>query len=200
MDDSPGIERANFESLAAKYIALRAIIRETGGGGPTRISTVLQAIRAYYTPEICSRWSPAAQKLWLEATYVYDKKSSEAIFAKIGSLKRSGQDMETMEAAMLGVDTMTPKTMLPLAERYLFFAEKHPKDICAAFTACFILEAASFITDVDTRPHKTEYFPLVNRTFALEKRTLNNLNELLNDHQDKISYYEKLRKRMAYVH
>lgn len=199
IEDQAEIDRVNFESIAAQYIALRAIIRETGGGGSTGKNAMMRAIRAHYTSDICLRWSPEAQKLWLEATYVSDKKSTLAARQKIAALKKQGVDMEAMEAATLGMDTVTARTMLPLAKRCLTFAEQHPDDICAAFQACYLLEAASYLTDVNTRPHKAEYLPLVQRTFALEARTLKNLNQLLNDRQDKISYYDKLRKRVTFV-
>ena len=174
-----------------RLVALRAINLEMGGAWPPR-KPEKQAI-ARYPDSVRRRWSPLARRLWLEGTY--DSKTSDlsTVRAEIAVLRRLGQNLDALEAHLVGKGKLNAKNGYQIADQILRYAEAHPNDIVAAKSATVILYVPTFLAVDKGQPLRKD---LLDRTFALERRTIRNQNALLNDDLTHLKTFDILRDTM----
>lgn len=140
---------------------------------------------ARYPPTVRARWSPEARRLWEEAFY-----TNRTPAATVEALRRLGQNVEVLEACLIGFHGDPP----PLADyprivRLLDYAEAHPRDVCAASQAALLTHALTVTALYDKEPIRQD---LIRRALALYPRTLRNVNVLLDDHLPSLSVFRVL--------
>lgn len=171
-----------------RLVALRAINLEIGGAWPPR-KPEKQAI-ARYPNSVRRRWSPLARRLWLEGTYDWKTSDLRTMRTEIAILRRLGQNMDALEAHLFGLEKLNPKNRYVVTDRILHYAERHPKDIVAAKSATVILYVPTFLAVDKRQPLRKD---LLDRTFALEARTIRNQNALLGDDLTHLKTFDILR-------
>ena len=169
-----------------RLVALRAIKVEMGNAWPLRKPEKLAIAR--YPDSVRRRWSPLARRLWLEGTYDWKTSDLSTMRAEIAILRRKGQNMDALEAHLFGLEKSKNRDLL--IERVVRYAESHPKDMVAAKSATVILYVPTFLAVNEGKPLRKD---LLDRTFALEARTIRNQNALLNDDLTHLKTFDILR-------
>lgn len=198
LDGQPDLPAKEFQL----YIALRAISSEIGVTSLPKQSITSKRVRAMFPESVRRKWSPAAQCLWDEAFFIPDSGMGKAMKGEIARLRRDEANTETLEALIIGDGelTTTKHTVkeraaigYSIVDRELRFAETHPSDITASVGAAGLLNLATWDAQSRNEPVRED---LVRRVFALEARTLANVNRLLNDNKREIKSFTYLRERL----
>ena len=207
VNDAKAISPAEAARLAPAYVAAQAIRAEVGGG-KTMDQPVDKAIKARYPATVRKRWSPEAQRLWLEAFCDPFNTPLPEFQAQIARLRRDGADVGTLEAMTVGVAEMrawrqkgvkaspqaTRAFERSVTDQMLRYAEAHPRDVVAVSSAWLGLAAL-----VISAQHSGQPWPQaeIDRLLALEGRTVANLRALLNDPAAMASVFDRARRLIA---
>jgi hypothetical protein len=175
------------EKEIPELVALRAIKFELGSlFTPNKVEA--RAL-AKYPASARRSWSPMARRLWLEATYEITSHLPTVKF-EVEAIQKKGVDTTAIESILAGHGLYGPEKALTYVEKNLAFSETHPKDIAASKAAAFTL----YYLIVTAKIREPLLQRLLDRVFALESRTLQNQNALLNDNQKSLKTFEVLRK------
>ena len=190
-DDSYGYPALIRPEEVPRFVALRAIGLETGSSWPLRPAEARAFAR--YPASVRRRWSPFAQRLWLEASYDWKTSNLPTVRAEIARLRRLGMDMDALEATLICIGTLNPRNGYEIADKTLRYAEAHPRDVVAAKSAATILYVPTFLAADRRQPLRKD---LLDRAFALEGRTIRNQNALLGDDIGSLRTFDILRDTM----
>lgn len=185
------------------FVALRAIRAEWGVPASSFTKEVDERIKGRFPAPVRKYWSPETRRIWMQAFYVPEQRPIGDVRKEIAGLKKDGVNSEPLEALSMFDGVLKPqmthsaliKAVRDSVKDLLALSERNLNDIAAVSRAIGLIDLV--VTDEIVRKEPLGEQDILDRIFALESRTIRNLNRLLNDDKPNFASFDMLRQHIA---